>query len=45
MGLKSGVIGNTLGEQLGNMLGTHQQLMKNKSLPPSPKTQIKKLGP
>jgi len=54
MGLILGAIGNTLVEQiknlgnnLGNMVGTHQQLMKKKTsppLPPAPKTQIKKLG-
>jgi hypothetical protein len=37
-----------IGDQLGNMVGTQQQLQKErkKNLPvPSPKTQIKKLGP
>jgi hypothetical protein len=35
-----------LGEQLGNMVGTHQQLVKKilSPLPPPLKTQIKKLG-
>jgi hypothetical protein len=35
-----------LGEQLGNMVGTHEQLIKKKPLPfpPALKTQIKKLG-
>jgi len=36
MGLILGAIGNALGEQLGNMVGTHQQLMKEKTSPPSP---------
>jgi len=54
MGLILGAIGSTLGEHIenlgnnfGNMVGTHQQLMKRKTSSPfplAPKTQIKKLG-
>jgi len=29
MGLKRGVIGNTLGEQIGNLMGTSWKLKKN----------------
>jgi len=36
MGLILGAIGNTFGEQLGNMVGTHEQFMKKKTSPPSP---------
>jgi hypothetical protein len=30
MGLKQGAIGNTLGEQTGNLMGTHWELEGNK---------------
>jgi hypothetical protein len=41
MGLKRGVIGNTLGEQIGNLMGTSWELKGNKGkkkkiLPPPP---------
>jgi hypothetical protein len=36
VGLILGAIGNTLGEHIENMIGTHQQLMKKKISPPFP---------
>jgi hypothetical protein len=29
MGLKQGAIGNTLGEHIGNLMGTHWELERN----------------